>query len=135
MSEHTQKHTPGPWHYRGRMITGNEKTVSGETRGKVVCMFGEMWQNKNEIRANARLIAAAHDQHQTLLEELEALRIWQAVFRRGVVVGKDVQDIAEGIDISISKIEAAIAKANLEGDEYRDAILQARREHDTRQKL
>jgi hypothetical protein len=53
--------------------------------------------------ANSRLIAAAPDLLTGLREELEALRIWD----RDTSVPSD---IAEGISISIDKIEAAIAK-------------------------
>ena len=54
-------HTPGPWRWRGKTITGAEVSGPDGINGRVICTFGDMWKGNNERSANARLIAAAPD--------------------------------------------------------------------------
>lgn len=92
------KHTPGPWHcYQPK--NSPRQITDGTMR---ICTM----TNRSEEIGNARLIKAAPDLLLTLREELEALETWSKARKRA-----DFKDVLQGIAISRTKIEDAIAKA------------------------
>jgi len=60
----TQKHTPGPWHVRGRLIEAPTKTVAALSKVTDCDAF------RAESQANAEFIVRACNAHDGLVQEL-----------------------------------------------------------------
>ncbi|UNH30103.1 hypothetical protein [Moellerella wisconsensis] len=84
------KGTPAPWHYNGN----HRAAVEGSTTDMVASVYPMHYENAEEMKANAHLIAAAPE----LLSELIRLRNIVASYK---------QDSGDNLDIT----DAVIAKA------------------------
>lgn len=84
------KHSPAPWNYNGNYCGA----VEGSTEDMVACAYPMHYENAEEMKANAHLIAAAPE----LLSELIRLRNIVASYK---------QDSGDNLDIT----DVVIAKA------------------------
>ncbi|WP_272658829.1 hypothetical protein [Providencia sp. PROV148] len=86
------KHSPAPWHYNGN----HRAAVEGSTTDMVASVYPMHYENAEEMKANAHLIAAAP-------ELLEALIEMQRNGRK--------QGWNDAYESSMEKTRLAIAKA------------------------
>lgn len=63
-------HTPGPWHFNGSIVTGQD--TNGQWAS--ICTVSHSWRNRQIDLANAALIAAAPLMKGQLETGIEALR-------------------------------------------------------------
>lgn len=93
------KHTPGPWGvWREQVFAGPFKKIPGGIKGfrAQICEMDDLDLDENEVKANARLIAAAP-------ELLEALR--------RVLSSQTIKNPDPDSDPDVIFARAAIAKA------------------------
>lgn len=95
--EHTPEWTQSPWHCKGF------PTISA-TGGGLIAKVLERYMNKKERRANARLIAAAPDLYEALLELTDLMQ--------GVIDGDYEPDAA-----TLQIAHAALVKAQQGNDQ------------------
>ncbi|MFZ6655888.1 hypothetical protein [Undibacterium sp. TJN19] len=98
------QHTPGPWHLIKKDLAFNIMARGQNIYGRI-CTVSWAWPHKQQVveqKNNARLIAAAPDLLDALIDASNGLRWYQESF----------PEASNGCDEeAMSKIAAAIAKA------------------------
>jgi len=97
-------HTPGPWREAYNDENG-QAVVSGENSEIATCWHHCVGALEQQMRANARLIAAAPD----LLRELADLVDWLTTNQRTIEGEFDMAEL-------LAPARAAIARATTQGD-------------------
>lgn len=104
------KGTPAPWNYNGNVCGA----VESPTDDLIACAYPMHYENAEEMKANAHLIAAAPELLEALRELIQtheySLRIG---YERIIELGGDCDspEIMITKDSSLNKAKAAIAKA------------------------
>ncbi len=99
------KHTPGPWYANSVRVIGDAKGCDiGAANGANVALvhYDPLDAEPPEVKANARLIAAAPDMLAALKEASDGLRYWQPQTTRGV---SECNRITTMVHAAIAKAE------------------------------
>ncbi|HBC7431268.1 TPA: hypothetical protein KEY68_003568 [Providencia rettgeri] len=90
------KHSPAPWNYNGNYCGA----VEGSTEDMVACAYPMHYENAEEMKANAHLIAAAPELLEVLIDIVE---MQSKNYGNGTTTYIKLKKLAEKANLAITK--------------------------------